>query len=139
MFTTTPGFSSRSDDAHVQQLPMRDEAVMEEQKPGFSNSKTVSGEAETVQAHDYEPGWSSGEAPPEPAKALEQSHNYEPGWSSGASEEPAKQEAVKTVSEAETKVVEPEQTENKAVQPAKKAAKRAPAKRAAKKTAAKKG
>jgi hypothetical protein len=37
--TTSPGFSSRSTPATYKQLPQRDEAIVSEFTPGFSNSK----------------------------------------------------------------------------------------------------
>lgn len=36
--TTSPGFSSRSTPATYKQLPQRDEAIVSEFTPGFSNS-----------------------------------------------------------------------------------------------------
>lgn len=76
---------------------------------------------------EVEPGWSNGVPAPE-REPVVQNHDYEPGWSNRGA---VLAEDAKTVGEAETKVVEPEQVEDKAVRPAKKAA--------AKKTTAKKG
>jgi hypothetical protein len=56
VITTTPGFSSRSTDATFTQLPQRDGAVMEEQKPGWSNSDAaqISGVSVSVQLDEPE-------------------------------------------------------------------------------------
>lgn len=97
------------------------------------DENSVSGD-NVEQAHKYEPGWSDG-VPAVESKPVAQNHQYEPGWSNRGAVSNAVVEDVaeaKTVSEAETKVVEPETVEDKAVKaPAKKAA--------AKKTATKKG
>jgi hypothetical protein len=101
--TTNPSFSSRSTVQHTKQFPHRDEEAMSEHQPepGFSNSEPVE------------------DAPKDVLPEIQEPDSTEPGFSNS-----------KAVGgdEAEAKVVESAQVEDKSV-----------ATKAAKKTAAKKG
>lgn len=142
--TTTPGFSSRSTDTHVQQFPHRDEADMNEYEPdpGFSNSAPVKGAPEDVypdiqEAPAVVPGFSNAESAEGAAESSSVSNHRNvsgapveaTGPAEGTDLEPG-HSAGKAVDAGDTESKVVTQAENKAKAPAKKA----PAKKAAAKT-----
>lgn len=54
MIIMSGGFSSRSTTVYLKQFPQRDEAMMNEDEPGFSNSDPVANDDEAVKDEQAE-------------------------------------------------------------------------------------